>query len=38
MESEVEARFHKAIEIARHQSAKSLELRAVMSLSQLWQS
>jgi predicted ATPase len=29
--------FHKAIEIARRQSAKSLELRAVMSLSRLWQ-
>ena len=29
--------FLKAIEIARRQSAKSLELRAVMSLSRLWQ-
>jgi len=29
--------FHKAIEIAREQQAKSLELRAVMSLSRLWQ-
>ncbi|MBI3798252.1 MAG: hypothetical protein HY268_14975, partial [Deltaproteobacteria bacterium] len=36
-EAEAEACFHKAIEIARHQSAKSLELRAVMSLSRLWQ-
>jgi predicted ATPase len=27
----------KAIEIARRQQAKSLELRAVMSLSRLWQ-
>jgi predicted ATPase len=27
----------KAIEIARQQQAKSLELRAVMSLSRLWQ-
>jgi predicted ATPase len=36
-EAEAEACFHKAIEIARRQSAKSLELRAVMSLSRLWQ-
>ena len=36
-EAEAEACFHKAIEIARQQSAKSLELRAVMSLSRLWQ-
>ncbi len=34
---EAEACFHKAIEIARRQQAKSLELRAVISLSQLWQ-
>ena len=34
---EAEACFHKAIDIARRQSAKSLELRAVMSLSRLWQ-
>jgi len=34
---QAEACFHKAIEIARRQSAKSLELRAVMSLSRLWQ-
>ncbi|MBI3799976.1 MAG: hypothetical protein HY268_23755, partial [Deltaproteobacteria bacterium] len=37
-EAEAEACFHKAIEIARRQSAKSLELRAVTSLSRLWQS
>jgi predicted ATPase len=36
-EEEAEAYFHKAIEIARRQQAKSLELRAVMSLSRLWQ-
>jgi predicted ATPase len=36
-ETEAEACFHKAIEIARKQQAKSLELRAVMSLSRLWQ-
>ena len=34
---EAEACFLKAIEIARKQQAKSLELRAVMSLSRLWQ-
>lgn len=36
VEEEAEACFHKAIEIARRQSAKSLELRAVMSLARLW--
>ena len=36
-EAEAEACFHKAIEIARQQQAKSLELRAVMSLARLWQ-
>jgi len=36
-EAEAEGCFHKAIEIARQQQAKSLELRAVMSLSRLWQ-
>jgi predicted ATPase len=36
-QAEAEACFHKAIEIARRQSAKSLELRAVMGLSRLWQ-
>jgi predicted ATPase len=34
---EAEGCFHKAIEIARKQSARSLELRAVLSLSRLWQ-
>ncbi len=36
-QTEAEACFLKAIEIARRQSAKSLELRAVTSLSRLWQ-
>ena len=36
-EAEAEACFLKAIEIARRQQAKSLELRAVTSLSRLWQ-
>ncbi len=35
---EAEACFLKAIEVARKQQAKSLELRAVMSLARLWQS
>jgi len=34
---EAEAYFLKAIEISRRQQAKSLELRAVMSLARLWQ-
>ena len=34
---EAEACFHKAIDIARSQEAKSWELRAVMSLARLWQ-
>jgi predicted ATPase len=34
---EAEACFHKAIDIARQQQAKSLELRSVMSLARLWQ-
>jgi len=34
---EVEACFRQAIEIARQQQAKSLELRAATSLSRLWQ-
>ncbi|HEV8713986.1 MAG TPA: AAA family ATPase, partial [Candidatus Binatia bacterium] len=37
VEREAEEFFQKAIEIARKQQAKSLELRAVMSLSRLWQ-
>jgi predicted ATPase len=34
--SDAEACFRQAIEIARQQEARSLELRAVMSLSRLW--
>jgi predicted ATPase len=37
LESEAEGCFLKAVDIARRQQAKSLELRAVMSLSRLWQ-
>jgi predicted ATPase len=37
LQAEAEACYHKAIEIARQQNAKSWELRAVMSLSRLWQ-
>jgi len=29
--------FHQALAVARHQQAKSLELRAAMSLARLWQ-
>jgi predicted ATPase len=36
-EGKAEASFNKAIEVARQQQAKSLELRAAMSLSRLWQ-
>ena len=36
-EAEAEEYFLKAIEIARKQQAKSLELRAAMSLARLWQ-
>ena len=34
---EAEESFLQALDVARHQSAKSLELRAVMSLCRLWQ-
>jgi predicted ATPase len=37
VEKEAEEYFQKAVAIARQQQAKSLELRAVMSLSRLWQ-
>jgi len=37
-EAEAEACFLKAMKVARRQQAKSLELRAVMNLSRLWQS
>ena len=36
-EKEAEECFRKAIEIAQRQQAKSLELRATMSLARLWQ-
>ena len=36
-EAEAEACFLKAVEIARHQQVKTLELRATMSLARLWQ-
>jgi predicted ATPase len=35
--AQAEARFQQALAIARHQQAKSWELRAAMSLSRLWQ-
>ena len=35
-EAQAEASFDQAIEVARRQEARSLELRAVMSLSRLW--
>jgi predicted ATPase len=37
VDSEVEQCFHQALTIARRQRAKSLELRAAMSLARLWQ-
>ena len=36
-EAEAEASLQKAIEVARHQQARSWELRAAMNLSRLWQ-
>jgi predicted ATPase len=36
-QTEAEAWLQRALDVARHQEAKSLELRAAMSLSQLWQ-
>jgi predicted ATPase len=38
VQKEAEEYFLKALEIARKQQAKSLELRAAMSLARLWQS
>jgi predicted ATPase len=35
-QAEAEACFQRALDIARRQEAKSLELRAAMSLSRLW--
>jgi len=36
-DAEAEASFHKAVEVARRQQAKSWELRATVSLCRLWQ-
>lgn len=36
-QQEAEACFHRAIAVARHQAAKSIELRATASLARLWQ-
>lgn len=36
--AQAEACFHQALDIARHQQAKALELRAATSLAHLWQS
>jgi len=35
--TEAEASFRRAIDVAHHQQAKSLELRAATSLARLWQ-
>jgi len=37
VQQEAEECFHKAVDVARRQSAKSLELRAATSLARLWQ-
>ena len=37
-QAEAETCFHHALDIARNQQAKSLELRAATSLARLWQS
>jgi predicted ATPase len=37
-QAETETCFHQALDVARHQQAKSLELRAATSLARLWQS
>ncbi len=36
--AEAESCFHQALEVSRHQQAKSLELRATTGLAKLWQS
>jgi predicted ATPase len=36
-QAEAEAHMRQALDIARHQEAKSLELRAAVGLSRLWQ-
>ena len=36
-QAEAEACFQQALDVARRQEAKSLELRAAMSLARLWQ-
>jgi predicted ATPase len=36
-QKEAETWLWRALDVARHQEAKSLELRAAMSLSRLWQ-
>src|SRR5688572_17926550 len=37
-QTEAETWLQRALDVARHQEAKSLELRAAMSLARLWQS